>query len=183
MSQSSFSLRLETRTKYFAQLIASSNKQGLNAFIGNVLREYFELAAIEESGKLVSMFKLMDELWSEDEATRLALIGNRFPEALTERERILWQRIVCEGQVFWKVPLTGDPLSVNEETFRLDVWREVYPIWNGHTREELLIIANRFSRHRTTVPDWYTNTASIKALSEREAKFAEIAKQFESREQ
>ncbi len=147
-------LRLSPRTKCFAHLAARNAGMGFAEFLESLLVEYLEFATVSENGEEKSMAKVMDELWSEHPADRLALIGSRFPEALTERERVLFQRIICESPYFWKVPLTGKPIKVSEETFWFERFRDELPMFDKLTRDEMIVEANDMARQKELAANW-----------------------------
>ena len=147
-------LRLSPRTKCFVHLAARNAGMSFAEFLESLLLEYLDFATVIEDGEEKSLAALMNELWSEHPADRLALIGSRFPEALTERERVLWQRIICASARYWKVPLTGMPIAVSKETFDFERFRQELPLFDDYTRDEMLVEANAMQRQRELAANW-----------------------------
>jgi hypothetical protein len=147
-------LRLSPRTKCFVRLAARNAGMGFAEFLESLLVEYLDFATVTENGEEKSLAKVMDELWSEHPADRLALIGSRFPEALTERERVLFQRIICMSARYWLVPLTGEPLPVNSKTFNFRLFREELSLFDDYTRDEMLVEANDMARQKEFAANW-----------------------------
>lgn len=174
-------LKLDPQRKHFAQLVARSRGITFAALVDELLDVCLDAATLPDNGRDVPVRELMKTLWGEHEADRIAQLGSRMPELLTERERVLWERIVCESQCFWRVLITGDPIAMSEETFNFPLWREAMSIYDGMSRNEMLVEANRFSKARATIPNWYTDKASVEAIRNREAKFAARAEALDKK--
>jgi hypothetical protein len=148
------SLKLDARTKHFAQIVARASGLSFGELLKKLLDEYLATATLEERGRQRLVSELMDESWSEHEADRIALIGNRFPEALTERQRVLWQNIICESARYWCVPLTGKPIRVTAKTFHFENFRADLPLYDGVTRNEMIVQVNEIRRQKSNVANW-----------------------------
>ncbi len=111
-------VKLDAKTDYFAELLARMQHKTFTRYVTDLI-----------CGDLAN-YEFNDILWSEHEADRLALIGNRMPQLLNTRQRILWSQVICADQTFWRVPLTGKPLDVNADTFNFTLLREVWSALN-----------------------------------------------------
>lgn len=151
------SIRLETKTKYFAQLIARGAGMSLAGLVQALLDDYLSREIVRGTGEEISMTQLMSEVWAEHEADRMVLIADRFPRMLTERERVLWKRIICERQEFWHAPLSHTRHRVTLKTFNFPHLREQ---WGALNKE-----ADALDRPRSEVnKDW-----SIRAIAQQRA--------------
>ena len=156
MTSSITTLKLKDRTRYFSQLLARQEGLSFAELVETVLDEYLSFATVSENGKETSVAMLMDDLWGRDETDRLALLGNRFPQMLTERERVLWQRIICETQWFWKVPIAEQPIRVSDRTFHFDRLRERIATYQHYTRDQMITCSNELrSQRETATAQWF----------------------------
>ena len=124
------SIRLDPKTKYFAQRVARGAGMSLAALVQLLLDDYLSHETVQGIGEEVDMARLMSEVWAEHEADRLVLIADRFPRMLTERERILWKRIICERQEFWNLPLTRLRHRIIVKSFNFQRLREQWEAIN-----------------------------------------------------
>lgn len=147
-------LRLDPRTKHFAQAVARASGISFGELIDTLLNGYLAKATLDERGRGKLVSEVMNEAWSEHEADRIALLGNRFPKALTERDRLLWQGIICESQRYWKVPLTGWPIKVSTKTFNFELFREELWLFDDVTRNEMSVRANELRRQKELAANW-----------------------------
>jgi hypothetical protein len=154
MEETLTTLKLDPRAKHFAQAVARLSGNTFGALIDQLLSDYLARATVDERGRGKLVSELMSETWSEHEADRIALLGNRFPDALTEKDRILWQRIVCESQHYWLVPLTGKPIKVTEKTFNFPLFREEFEQFDELTRNAMIACANDLKRQRELAANW-----------------------------
>jgi len=147
-------LKLDARTKHFAQAVARASGMTFGELIEKLLDDFLAQASLDEHGKQKLVSELMSEAWSEHEADRIALLGNRFPEALTERDRTLWQGIISESPRYWKVPLTGKPIRVSEKSFNFELFREELWLFDDVTRNEMSVRANELRRQKELAAKW-----------------------------
>jgi len=119
------SVSMDGKLAYFAELLARMQRKTLTRYITELIN--FDLAGYEFN----------DELWAEHPADRLALLGNRMPQLLNTRQRILWLTVICTDQNYWLVPLTGAPIEVNKNTFNFALLREV---WRYINRNEAVVM-------------------------------------------
>ena len=119
----------------------------LAGLVQALLDDYLSREIVQGTGEEISMTQLMSEVWAEHEADRLVLIADRFPRMLTERERVLWKRIICERQEFWHAPLSHTRHRVTVKTFNFPHLREQ---WGALNKE-----ADALDRPRSEVNrDW-----------------------------
>ncbi|WP_433965129.1 hypothetical protein [Tunturiibacter gelidiferens] len=111
-------VNMDAKAIYFAELLARMQRKTFKKYISDLVDT--DLA----------QYEFNNELWAEHPADRLALLGNRMPQLLNTRQRILWIQVICADQMFWRVPLTGKPLDVNADTFNFPLLREVWSALN-----------------------------------------------------
>ncbi len=154
MAEALTTLKLDARTKHFAQAVARLSGVTFGALIDTLLADYLAHATVDERGRGKLVSELMTETWSEHEADRIALLGNRFPKALTLRDRTLWQRIICEAPRYWLVPLTGKPIKVTAKTFNFPLFREEFWLFDDLSLNEMVAEANDLRQQRETAANW-----------------------------
>ncbi len=154
MADTLTTLKLDARTKHFAQAVARASDITFGELIDKLLADYLAHATLDERGRGKLVSEVMNETWSEHEADRIALLGNRFPKALTERDRLLWAGIICESQRYWKEPLTGRPMKVTEKTFNFPLFREELWMFDDVTRDEMSVRVNELRRQKELAANW-----------------------------
>lgn len=111
-------VKMDAKVIYFAELLARMQRKTFKRYISDLIDT--DLA----------QYEFNNELWAEHPADRLALLGNRMPQLLNTRHRMLWQTVVCTDQMYWLVPIIGKPIEVTPATFNFALLREAWPYIN-----------------------------------------------------
>lgn len=82
-------VRLDPKLRFAAELAAAKERRTLSSFVewavDNAVHEIHVTKG--QDGQLLSAYEIADEVWRDNEELRILLMGARYPELLTRRDR------------------------------------------------------------------------------------------------